>query len=34
MSRTALAAVGQTPTGANTHRLIVAIRYATKSTTG
>ncbi|HBE65934.1 MAG TPA: DUF1586 domain-containing protein [Rhodopirellula baltica] len=32
MSRTALAAVSQTPTGANAHRLMVVIRYATKST--
>jgi hypothetical protein len=32
MSRTALAAVSQTPTGANAHRLIVVTRYTTKST--
>ncbi|PHQ32179.1 DUF1586 domain-containing protein [Rhodopirellula bahusiensis] len=32
MSRTAFAVVGQTPTGANAHRLIVVIRYSTKST--
>ncbi|PHQ32467.1 DUF1586 domain-containing protein [Rhodopirellula bahusiensis] len=32
MSRTELAAVEQTPTGANAHRLIVVIRYATKLT--
>ncbi len=32
MSRTALAAVDQTPTGANAHRLIVLIRYTAKST--
>ncbi|HBE63968.1 MAG TPA: DUF1586 domain-containing protein [Rhodopirellula baltica] len=30
MSRTALAAVSQTPTGANAHRLMVVIRYTTK----
>jgi hypothetical protein len=32
MSHTALAAVSQTPTGANAHRLIVVTRYTTKST--
>ncbi|MAP08563.1 MAG: DUF1586 domain-containing protein [Rhodopirellula sp.] len=32
MSRTALAAVSQTPTGANAHRPIVVIWYTTKST--
>ncbi|HBE63703.1 MAG TPA: DUF1586 domain-containing protein [Rhodopirellula baltica] len=32
MSRTALAAVDQTPTGANAQRLMIVIRYATKST--
>ncbi|CAD77207.1 hypothetical protein-signal peptide prediction [Rhodopirellula baltica SH 1] len=32
MSRTALAAVSQTPTGANAHRLVVVTRYTTKST--
>ena len=32
MSRTAIAAVSQTPTGANAHRLIVVIRYTAKST--
>ncbi|PHQ36442.1 DUF1586 domain-containing protein [Rhodopirellula bahusiensis] len=32
MSRSALAAVDQTPTGANAHRLIAVIRYTTKST--
>ncbi|MAP10366.1 MAG: hypothetical protein CMM00_16900 [Rhodopirellula sp.] len=30
VSRFALATVNQTPTGANAHRLIVVIRYATK----
>ncbi|HBE62403.1 MAG TPA: DUF1586 domain-containing protein, partial [Rhodopirellula baltica] len=29
MSRTALAAVSQTPTGANARRLMIVIRYAT-----
>ncbi|CAD71447.1 hypothetical protein-signal peptide prediction [Rhodopirellula baltica SH 1] len=32
MSRTALAAVSQTPTRADAYRQIVVIRYATKST--
>ncbi|HBE62109.1 MAG TPA: DUF1586 domain-containing protein [Rhodopirellula baltica] len=32
MSRTALAAVDETPTGANVQRLMIAIRYATEST--
>ncbi|PHQ33190.1 DUF1586 domain-containing protein [Rhodopirellula bahusiensis] len=32
MSRTALAAVSQTPTGANAEWLIVVIRYTTKLT--
>ncbi|MAP10203.1 MAG: DUF1586 domain-containing protein [Rhodopirellula sp.] len=32
MSRTAFAAVNQTPTGANAHRLIVVIRCTTKRT--
>ncbi|PHQ31917.1 DUF1586 domain-containing protein [Rhodopirellula bahusiensis] len=32
MSRTALAAVNQMPTGANAHRLIVVIWSTTKST--
>ncbi|MAP08151.1 MAG: DUF1586 domain-containing protein [Rhodopirellula sp.] len=32
MSRTALAAVNQTPAGANVHRLTVVVRYTTKST--
>ncbi|MAP09389.1 MAG: DUF1586 domain-containing protein [Rhodopirellula sp.] len=30
MSRTGLAAVDLTPTGANAQRLVVVIRYATK----
>jgi hypothetical protein len=32
LSRTALAAVDETPTGANAQRLMIVIRYATEST--